>query len=235
MKNFLSIFILSLFTLSAFSQKTLDKGTILMEITDIKSEDPQMAMMLEAMKGSQTEIVFDDQKYTTNMSMMGGMVEMKSTVDKAKNEMNLLFQMMGQKMWVPSTLDDAQSPKDKLIAEKSKVTYDKSQTKIINGYNCYQMEITNPEMGDIKIKGYISEDIKTKANIIQGFQTLEFAGFPMEYTMDNGQFSITMSTMKVTDTVDPTKFNLDTKGYQKLTMEEFQSKMKAMGASGMGF
>ncbi|HMR86589.1 MAG TPA: hypothetical protein PKD51_00465 [Saprospiraceae bacterium] len=235
MKNFFSILVTVLLVSSNFilnAQKVLEQGTVKMEITEVKSEDPQMAMGLEMMKGSQTELHFKAEQHATYMNMMGGMMEMKVFVENVEKKMNMLFDVMGQKMWIESTLEESQTPQQKEIASKSKIDYDKNDTKEILGYKCYKMTVTNPEMEGTTLTGYVTEQVKTKANMIQGFQSLEFAGYPMEFTVGNPQFSMTMTAVDVKDTVDETKLKYDTKGYKKMTMEEFQ---KSMGGMGMGF
>lgn len=72
--SFIAAFILISVNSSLTAQTTLNKGTIKMEITKAKSDDPQMDMGLSALKGSQTELVFDGNRYVTSMDMMGGMV-----------------------------------------------------------------------------------------------------------------------------------------------------------------
>ncbi len=237
MKNIFSLFTLIIFSgmvTGLFSQKTLEKGSIKMEITKVNAEDPQMAMGLEMMKGSQTQVFFKNEQYVTHMDMMGGMVKMQIHVEKAKNMMNMLFDMMGNKTWIESKLEDAQSAQQKEIASKSQIDYDKNDTKEILGYKCYKMTVTNPEMDGITVTGYVTEDIKTKANLVQGFQSLEFAGYTMEFTVGSPKFSMTMTAIEINDTVDESKFSFDTKGYKKMTMEEFQKSMGGMGA-GLGF
>jgi hypothetical protein len=236
MKNLLYLNILiALLTTSynAFSQKTIEKGFIKMEITKVGSDDPEMDMMLSAMKGTQTDVYFKDEQYITSMDMMGGMMKMKVQVDKTSNRMNMLMDMMGQKTWVESGLDE-RSEEQKQVAASSKITYDKKDTKEILGYKCYKVTVTNPEMEGTTVTGYVTEDIKTKANIIQGFQSLEFAGFTMEYTIANPQVTMTMTAVEVSDKVDDAMFMLDTKGYKKMTMEEFQKTMGGMGGN-LGF
>ncbi len=235
MKNFFSILVTILLISSNYAlnaQKVLEQGTVKMEITAVNSEDPQMAMGLEMMKGSQTALYFKADKHATYMNMMGGMVEMKIFVETALNQMNMLFDMMGQKMWIESKLDESQTAQQKEIATKSKIEYNKSDTKEILGYKCYKMTVSNPEMEGMSVTGYVTEQIKTKANLIQGFQSLEFSGYPMEFTVGNPQFSMTMTAVDVKDSVDESKLKYDTKGYKKMTMEEFQ---KNMGGMGMGF
>jgi hypothetical protein len=237
MKNilsFLTVCILLVVVNVVSAQKTMDKGSIKMEVTNVSAEDPQMAMGLEMMKGSQTEVFFKNEQYVTHMDMMGGMVKMQVHVEKEKNMMNMLFDMMGNKTWIESKLDDAQTPQQKEISAKSKIEYDKSNTKEILGYKCYKMTITNPEMEGMTVSGYVTEEIKTKANLIQGFQSLEFAGYTMEFTVGNPQFSMTSTAVEIKDTVDDSKFTFDTKGYKKMTMEEFQKSMGSMGG-GFGF
>lgn len=235
MKNIFSLFLAVLFITSNYTlnaQKVLDQGTVKMEITGVSAEDPQMAMQLEMMKGSQTELYFKADKHATYMNMMGGMIEMKVFVENAQNQMNMLFDMMGQKMWIESKLDEAQNAQQKEIASKSKIEYNKTDTKEILGYKCYKMTVTNPEMEGMSVTGYITDQVKTKANLIQGFQSLQFDGYPMEFTMGNAQFSMTMTAVDIKDSVDDTKLKFDSKGYKKMTMEEFQ---KNMGGMGMGF
>jgi hypothetical protein len=231
MKSVLLIALLSINYISS-AQKSLDKGSITMEITAVASDDPQTEMMLGAMKGSQTEVVFEGSKHVTNMDMMGGMVKMQIHVNSDANKMNMLFDAMGNKMWIESDLDKSQSLQEQEIAGKSIISYDKNEVLEILGYKCYKMTITNPEMPETTVIGYVTSDIKTNANLIQGFQSLKFEGYPMEFTVGNPQFTMTMTAKEIKETVDQNKFNLDTKGYKKMTMEEFQ---KAMGGMGMGF
>lgn len=231
--SILSLFILLSTSYVASAQKTLEKGTVKMEITKVASDDPQMEMMLGAMKGSQTELVFDGDRHVSNMDMMGGMVKVKVMVNKAENSMNMLFDAMGKKSWVESPLDKSQSAQEKAVAEKSVIAYDKNNTKDILGYKCYKMTVTNPELEGMTVSGYVTTEVKTKANLIQGFQSLEFEGFPMEFSVGSAQFSMTMTAIDVNDNVDEKKFALDTKGYKKQTMEEFQKDMAGMG--GFGF
>ncbi len=236
MKLIFNLFSFLLFisvTNSLSAQKVMDKGTVKMEITNVSSDDPQLAMGLEMMKGSQTELIFKEEQYVTNMNMMGGMMKIQVHIEKSKNMMNMLMDMMGNKSWIESKLDETQNAQQKAIAAQSKVEYDKNDTKDILGYKCYKMTVTNPEMEGMTVTGYITEDIKTKANLIQGFQSLEFAGYTMEYTVSNPKFSMTMTAVDIKDNVDESKFSFDTKGYKKMTMAELQKSMGGMG--GFGF
>ncbi len=217
-----------------FSQKSLSEGKIVMEISTVTSEDPQTAQMLEMMKGSQTEINFNKAGHSTKMSIMGGMVEVKTYTNTGDKKFDMLMDMMGQKMWIASTLDEMAKDEQAKKAMETKVNYDKNDKKTILGYNCYGMSMSSPENPDMVIKGYVTEDIKTDANIIQGFQAVKFSGFPMEYTVKTEAMTMTMTAKEIKETVDAATFVVKTDGYTKMTMEEFKAKMGGMGA-GLGF
>ncbi|KXK39224.1 MAG: hypothetical protein J5I52_00375 [Saprospiraceae bacterium] len=233
MKQFFSLFgLIALLTASygLSAQKTLEKGSLTMEITKISAEDPQMEMGLSALKGSQTEMIFDQDKYMTISSMMGGMVNTKVRINKKENAFDLFMDAMGNKMWVESKLDESQTPEEAAIAKHTKIVYDKNDTKEILGYKCYKATITNPEMDkDMEIIAYVTPDIKASGNMMQGFQSVSLDGLHMEFTMKNPQFSMTFRAVDIKDTVDESKFNIDTKGYKKMTMEEFKNSMGNMG------
>lgn len=225
--NFILIAFLA-FMIQGVSQKNLSEGMVQMEITDINSDNPQMAMQLEMMKGTTVSISFNKEKHVTDMNMMGGMVMTKTYVSEAEQKMNLFMDMMGQKIWIESDLNESVSPEQKEMAEKSKITYDENDRKEILGYSCYKMMIENPDL-DMKVSGYVTEAIKTKANVIRGFETLEYKGLPLEFTVKNEAFSMTMTTKKIEDKVNQNVFNFDSAGYKKMSMQEFQESFGAMG------
>lgn len=211
------------------AQKTLSEGTVEMEVTEIKTDDPALGAQMEMMKGSLIKMYFTTDKYLSHMSMMGGMVDMKSYVSQKEDKMNLLFDMMGQKIWIESGLAESVSAEQKEAAEKVKVTYDKNDKKEIQGYSCYRMNLENPETPAMAVKAYITEDIKSKANIIRGYETIEFAGFPLEFTVGNEAFSMTTTAKSIKDSVDQALLTPNTAGYKKMTMTEFQEMMGGFG------
>lgn len=233
-KNLLAILLLIAFVINTNAQKTMEKGTIVMEITDVKSDDEQAAMMASMIKGSQMNLHFNGKKSVTQMSMMGGMVNQSTFTDIDANTFDMLFDMMGQKIWVNDKLDAMKNNENAAKAKQSKVTYDKNDKKTILGYDCYAMSIIMPGSDKPMAKAYVTEAIKSKANMIQGMEALEFAGFPLEFTVDATVMQLTMTTKEIKDTVDDTKLKVNGEGYTKMTMEEFTKKMGGMGA-GLGF
>lgn len=206
-----------------------------MELTDAKSDDPNMAMGIEMMKGTTTEIYFVDGKYMTEMSMMGGMVNMKNVVNTESKNMDMFMDAMGSKMWIETNMDEAKEMNKQNATDMSqlKVEYDKSQTKKILGYTAHKATINMPNNAG-KIEGWVTNEIITDANVIQGMEDLKLEGFPLEFTMNTPQMTLTFSTTDIKESVDKSKFDIKTDGYKKMTMEEFQKSMGGMGG-GLGF
>jgi hypothetical protein len=212
---------------SVDAQKVLQSGFVKLEITEVDAEDPQQAMMVESMKGTETLINFIGLKSCTSMSMMGGMINMKVNADQESNKFDMFMDAMGQKIWIESPLDASVSAEDKEKAEKAQVSYDKTSTKEIAGYKCYAFTIKNDEGG--VINGFLTSEIAVPNNNIQGYQTLKLEGFPMEYSVKNNGISMTITAIQVSDKVDENAFKVDTQGYKKMTMEEFRSMMGGAG------
>ena len=214
-----------------------DNMYIKMEITDIESSNPEAGAMLEMMKGTETEVYHMDGKSLTNINMMGGMVAIKNVIDKDGGT-NMFFDMMGNKMHVESTKLEM----DKMKAENPSplsdldIAYDKEDTKTIAGHECYKMTVKSkdPEAGAFNIAAYVTEDIKINASVIQGVDISEFAGFPLEFILDMGEAKIVTTTKELKDEVPAGVFDIDAKGYTKMTMEEFVESLGGMGA-GFGF
>ncbi|HPK10836.1 MAG TPA: hypothetical protein PK147_08170 [Saprospiraceae bacterium] len=234
MKNLLFIFIALIgANFNSTAQKVLSEGYVKMEITEVTSDNPQMAQGLEMMIGTQTELFFNKEKSVNKMSMMGGMVENNTYVDFNTDKINILMNAMGNKMWIETNKDESSSEEQKKIQENIKVEYDKADTKEILGYNCFAMKITSPDMKDMVVTGYITDKIITDAQVIQGYGDVAMEGFPLEFTVKNDMMTLTISSVEIKDTVDPKEFNMNTEGYTKMTMEEFQKTMGGMG--GLGF
>lgn len=224
-------FILSLFLLlnmTIHAQEVLEQGKIIMELSDVASDDPQMAMVMGGMKGMKTEFNFMGDKHVMDMDM--GFVKLKVLVDKANNKMDMLNDAMGNKTWIESALDADKEAKQ--TAQNTKVTVDKEKTKVIAGYPCYYFEFSNPDMPDLLVSGYLTEKIKSNANLVQGFQALDLGGFMLEYVVKAPQMTMTTTATEVSKEVDNEKFVLNTKGYTKMSMDEYMEMMKKFSGGG---
>lgn len=234
MKHFINLFLLLVPIVTISAQKTIDNGYVKLEITEVASDDPNTAAQLEMMKGMTTELFFSKEKYKTTMTMMGGMIRMNNIVDVETKNIDMLIDAMGQKLWVNTNTDKAKEGPGAQDMSDFKVEYDKTKTKDILGYSAYSATITSESNPGMTIEGWVTEDIKTDANIIQGMDDLKLQGFPLQFSVINSGATLTFSATEIKESVDDSVFVLKTDGYQKLTPEEFQEMMGAFGG-GMGF
>jgi len=230
---FLSTFIFINFTLKA---QDISEGMVKMEITEVDSDDQQIAAQLEMMKGTETNYYFNNDRSLVTANMMGGMITMKNLHDNSNQNMTILFDVMGQKMMVESTKEDRAEVEEeqKAAMEGMEVVYDKEDTKEILGYKCYKASIEGGEDMPMTFTMYVSPDIKASNKLIQGLQGFDIEGFPLEFVMDMGQMSMTYTTTELKTEIDKSVFDVNTDGYKKMTFEEFQEQMGAMGG-GLGF
>lgn len=237
MKNSIfSVMLTAMFMLmgwSAFAQPA--QGTLKLEIIEATSDNPQMAAGLEMMKGTITEVVYQNGQSVTKMNMMGGMVEIDVKMSKDGN-MDMLMNAMGNKMWIQASkteLNLAKAENDSPLADLD-FDYDEDDRKEIAGFDCFKMIATAPGNEDFKLEAYITEDIKINAAVMQGIDITDFRGFPLEYIFDAGMMKMTVSTTEYSDEVVDGAFELDTNGYTKMSYDEFLNSMGQMGG-GIGF
>lgn len=239
MNKIFSIIASVAFVFASFSashaQKTMKQGMISMELTEVSAEDPAMNAQLGMMKGSTTNLYFNQDKTMTKMDMMGGMMEMTIVADSDTKAGFMLFNMdmLGQKVKVDITEEDAAQRQKESEATEFEVTYDKSDTKEIAGYKTYKAMISGPQLQGATITAYVTQDIKIDADVIQGVDASKIDGFPLEYTMNAQGIKMVYTTVEIKDDIDASVFDVNTDGYETQTMEEFTKTMGAMG--GMGF
>jgi len=238
MKNFkyvlFSVMFFFAFTINA---QNLKEGSITMEITEVSSDNEQVAAQLEMMKGAETKYFFNNEKSLVTANMMGGMIKVQSLINNDDEHMTLLFDAMGQKMMIESSKEE----RDKImgddaeeLAKDMKVTYDESDTKEILGYKCIKANIEAGDENPMKFSMYVSRDIKASNKMIQGLQGIEIDGFPLEYVMEMPEMQMTYSAIDLQSKLDAKVFEINTSGFQKMSFEEFTQQMGAFGG-GMGF
>lgn len=231
------LLMIAMFTSSAIEAQTeLKEGVIKFEITDVTSDDPQIAAQLGMMKGGTSDVYFSKNKSLTEVNMMGGMMKTTVLSNNEDNTGTMLFDAMGQKYMIPITAEEKAASKEKSAESMGDLefTYDKDDKKTIAGYDCYKVTIKSPAMQGMEMSAYITKDIKSGAEVMQGVDMTQMEGFPLEYTVSQGgQFSMVFTAQEVQTSVDPQVFILKTKGFKEMTMEEFQNAMGGMG--GMGF
>lgn len=217
MKYLNTVFILFLaFGLTA----QITTGSLVMEITDVRSTMPGGEQMVEMMKGSEMSMHFTPEKQVTVMTMkMMGMDMI--TRNYLEGNMNTSYMdMMGQKIKTSVDMEDTTHNGIELdkLAEAFKVTYDKSDTKEILGHSCYKAEIimdmsafansTSMQEGMEKTKmtAYLTDDIKMYNFEMKEFKGLEFQGTPLFMSIDAGLMKMTYEATSFSKDVDPSIF-----------------------------
>ncbi len=226
--------LLAVLLLNVTSYAQLTEGKVKMEITEASSEDQQMAMGISMLKGTEILLYFSGEQTLTVMDMMGGMMKMKNYANPKTDRMDMLMEAMGSKIWVSGLLSDSKDMKKQPGIEKAKITYDKSDTKEFLGYKAHKVTITMPDMEDMAITGYVTDEIKADAGVIQGLEGLNLKGFPLEFTVNSPKMKITITTTEIEKTIDKSIFNPVTEGYTKMSMDEFSKSMGGM-SGGLGF
>jgi len=238
MKKYFLLILMGLCTLGINAQDALEQGQLTLELTDVKSDDPGAQQQMEMMKGMAMNVTFKGDNSLTAMDMMGGMI--KSTALASEDGSGkLLMDMMGNKMYIPISKEDSEKGKEASAEmwENLEIVYDESDTKEIEGVNCYKMTVKPKEGAEspLNLSGYITKTITAKINVM-GIDLSELEGFPMELTMGTPAGGMTFTTTNFnTNDVDASVFELDTKGYKEMTFQEFMDMMSQMGGGGFGF
>jgi len=216
MKNLVLAFVALAIALPTFAQKKFE-GTIVfgLEYQDLPAEMAAMSAMLP--DEMTTQIKGDKTRLEQSLGM--GMSQVTIT-DMKKGSGTLLMNMMGKKMAVEMSKDDLKDM-DKKSDKKPEFKYVEG-TKKIAGYECKKALMVVDSVGEIEI--YYTEDLPAGAN--KQFEGLK--GFPLEYTIDSGQFKMKMTAKTVKAETLGTDLFAIPDGYDKMTFEEFKTAMGGM-------
>lgn len=194
------------------------EGTIVygLEYKDLPAEMAPMAAMLP--DEMTTQIKGDKTRLEQSLGM--GMSQITIT-DMKKESGVLLMNMMGKKMAVEMSKDDLKEMDKKKADKKPEFKY-VDGTKKIAGYDCKKALVVIEGAGEMEI--YYTEDLPAGAS--KQYEGLK--GFPLEYTIDSGQFKMKMTAKTVKqETLGADLFNIPD-GYDKMTFEEFKTSMGGM-------
>ena len=228
MKHILNILLAVFMFGSASAQMMLEKGSITMEMTDISSTGAQAAE-LGMLKGAEMTVHFSGDKSLTSISLMGGMMNMSTLVNKSTNKTDILIDAMGSKMWAEETTEAANENDIAKSVEGMNVKYDESQTKEILGYKVIKAMITRADQPNMKMEAWITEEIKIKSDFIPGMEDLKLKGYPLEITIDANGTKMSIVTKDIKNTVDEKVFVLNTVGAEKIKMSDLSGMMGGMG------
>lgn len=236
MKQILTCLLLVVGFLSVNAQEVISEGHLTMELTEVTADDPAVEQQMQMMKGMEMNVHFNDEGSLTTMDMMGGMIK-STSLNSKDGSGKLLMDMMGNKMYIPITKEEAEKAAESgsEVWDNVDITYDESDTKEIQGVQCYRMDIKSKEgMDGMEMSGYVTKAIKASANIMQ-IDTKKFDGFPLQLSIGAAGTQMTFTTTKLDKSVDASVFKLDTGGYKEMTFDEFMDMMGSMGGGGFGF
>ncbi len=227
--------LISFFIPLLLNGQVLQKGTIKMEISDVKTDNTDLQQMVSAMKGTMIHIQFADKKQQVSLEMMGGLMKTNTYVDLHTKSSESYMDMMGQKIKMVIGAEDMETQADatKQMLGEEGITYDRTQTKEILGYPCYKASGEIKTNGQtIKLVFWITDMIKVPQTYVQNLQALELKGTPLETHADMGMMEMTYVATEVEKTLKDDFFKRPDGDYKEMTLEE----LKQMGMSGqMGF
>lgn len=223
--HFFILTFVSVVTLQNHALAQIDKGYLKLEITDIKSDDQMMQSQLNMMKGTTMGIYFSQTKSKSVTEMMGGMAKIVRLINPVTAQNIMLFdvEMMGQK-----TLIDMSDQEE----NKSKVNFEvfKDDVKEILGFKAFKVRAS---VGDganqVNMDLYVTEEITTPNGGFQGMDFEGLTGCPLEFVMKGPGFEMVYSATEFKKEISDADFEVNTAGYEKKTMEEFQKSMGGMG------
>lgn len=224
--NLIGLLIFCLAATTGWSQKTFSEGSVKFEITDLSSDNPQVAGQLEMMKGSTMTIYVKGDQQLTSMNMMNGMMQQNMIMDKENNSMLMLMDMMGRKIKVEMPVDENEAEDVDVDIE-----YFEDDRKEIAGYDTYRAVMNTKTDGqDVKVETYITDAFEFDGQMIQNAPgSKQLRGMPLEFTVSQPEISMTFTAQEVLMEVDDSVFDIDASEYEEMAPEDLQN----MG--GMGF
>ncbi|TNF23639.1 MAG: DUF4412 domain-containing protein [Bacteroidetes bacterium] len=215
MKNVIAVCVAMAIALPIIAQKKFE-GTVTygLEYQDLP---PEMAMM-EAMLPDEMTTQIKGDKTRIEQSLGMGMSQV-TIMDTKKESGVLLMDMMGKKMAVEMSKEEAEKMNKGQKAEKPEFKY-LDETKEIAGYKCKKAIASVKGAGEMVV--YYTEELPS--GMSKHYEGLK--GFPLEYTIDAGQFKLKMTAKSVKkETLGADLFAIPS-DFEKMTFSEFE---KAMG------
>lgn len=227
MKNVLFLFLSLALSVSAIAQKKMTEGVIVLELTEIDSDDPSMAGMLSSMKGGTMETVFTPKNQKSTMTMMGGMVKTQTYIDVKAKKTKTYMDMMGNKIALKVDAEEAKN-----VSKDTDVDIEETnETKVIKGYKTkkYLIKPKGAEMNGGEFSIYVAEDIEIGTiDLGNNLSTSKIKGAPLEMNMKMQGMTMVYTLKSIEEKVPANAFKEPT-GYKEMTMEEFQKSMGGMG------
>ena len=207
--------------ITANAQTQLKKGSVTYSMT-MPGATEEMAAMGE----STITVHFDEKTQATDMSMMGGMMLMKTIVPTGnKKDSKMTMEVMGMKYEITDIGEQTNKATNSVgnLENATEIVYDKKDTKEILGFKCYKATIS---MNDgSKSIFYVTDAIAPQA--VEADAKVKLTGYPLEMNVQTEQGDMVMKATKFSKDVAAEAFKVG-EGYTKVTMEEFQKQMGGM-------
>lgn len=207
--------------ITANAQTQLKKGSVTYSMT-MPGASEEMAAMGE----STITVHFDEKTQATDMSMMGGMMLMKTIVPvENKKDSKMTMEVMGMKYEITDAGEEASKNTSGLsnLDNAKEIVYDKKDTKDIVGFKCYKATIN---MNDgTKSTFYITDAIAPQVE--KADAKVKLTGYPLEMTVQTAQGDMVMKATKFSKEIPADAFKIG-EGFTKITLEEFQKQMGGM-------
>jgi len=199
----------------AKAQKAAFIGTVIYDVT-VEGDIPEQA---KAMMPTEMKTKFSNEKQS--MVMNFGMMEQKTVYDVAKQEADMMMNVMGQKLLIKNNAAQILEAKNKEGESLGVKLTDGTTT--IAGIPCKKAIVSKKgkDGATINIEVSYAEDLDvSRFKFSNSFP--EIAGLPLEFTMKNGPMSFKMKARSVKkESVPETEFTIPT-DYKVVTMEELQ-------------
>lgn len=180
---------------------------------DLPAEMAQFESMLPT--EATTTIKGDLFKMEQPLGMGGKQV---TIMDNKEQSGVLLMDMMGKKNAIIMTPEKRKEMEGS--EEDVDITY-LSETKSIAGYNCKKAIIKAKGSEDASMEVYYTEDLKGATH----HQTKGLKGFPLQYSVNSGMFTVIMTADKVSKgKVSDDEFSVPP-GYESISFDQFQKSM----------
>ncbi len=222
MKQLFTALVAIAITLPTLAQKKFEGSvTYGIEYKDLPAEMAAMEAMLP------DEMIMKIKGDFTRLEQSMGMGMSQVTIANMKDESGtLLMDMMGKKMAVKMSKEELEKMDKKGTKDKKPEFKYVDGEKEIAGYKCKKALVTVEGAGEMEI--YYTEELPSGANK----QYEELKGFPLEYTMDAGQFKMKITAKTVSKTkVDKSQFEIPD-GFDVMTFQEFEKAMGGMMGGG---
>lgn len=205
--------------LPTFAQKKFE-GTVVygLEYQDLP---PEMAAM-SAMLPDEMTTMIKGEKSRVEQSLGMGMSQVTITDSKKENG-TLLMDMMGKKMAVEMSKKELEDLNKKGGKDKKPEFKYLDETKEIAGYKCKKAIAVIEGAGEMVV--YYTEELP--AGVSKHYEGLN--GFPLEYTIDAGQFKMKVTAKSVKKESLGADLFVIPDGYEKMTLADFQKMMGGMG------